>query len=78
MKVRVFGGLKEYFEPEFQLAAPFPLFVFELKQLLKDRNPESVELLKKCRFAVSNRFVSEDFELVEVQEILVMPPSSGG
>lgn len=77
MKVIVFGMLKDYFRAEFELAQ-LPANVSELHQILELQNPNASELLKKCRFAVDNTFVSMTESLGNVQEVLVMPPSSGG
>jgi sulfur-carrier protein len=77
MKVIVFGMLKDYFETEFELAK-LPLDISELYQILERQNPDASELLKKCRFAVYNTFVSMTESLENVHEVLVMPPSSGG
>ena len=77
MKVIVFGMLKDYFEAEFELPK-LPLDISELYQILEQQNPNASELLKKCRFAVNNTFVGMTEKLENVQEILVMPPSSGG
>lgn len=77
MKVIVFGMLKDYFEAEFELTA-LPSNISELNQILEQQNPEASELLKKCRFAVNNTFVAMTESLEKVQEVLVMPPSSGG
>jgi len=77
MKVIVFGMLKDYFQVEFELTT-LPLNISELHQILEQQNPSASELLKKCRFAVKNTFVTMHESLENVQEVLVMPPSSGG
>jgi molybdopterin converting factor small subunit len=77
MKVVVFGMMKDYFEAEFELNQ-VPPNISELYQVLERQNPNASELLKKCRFAVNNTFVAMTESLENVQEVLVMPPSSGG
>ena len=77
MKVIVFGMLKDYFQAEFELTQ-IPSNISELYQILEQKNMHASEILKKCRFAVNNTFVSMTESLENVQEVLVMPPSSGG
>lgn len=77
MKVIVFGMLKDYFQTKFELKQ-VPANISELHQILERQNPNASELLKKCRFAVKNTFVSKTESLENVHEVLVMPPSSGG
>ncbi len=77
MKVIVFAGLKDFFETEFEIEAK-PSTISELRTLLEKSNPASTELLKKCRFAVNNTFVTLDENIENVSEVLIMPPSSGG
>ncbi len=77
MKVKVYAGLKAYFEPMFDIPEA-PVSVGELRKKLLLLNPEAEKLLGTCRFAVVGTFVEDAYGLEEVEEVLVMPPSSGG
>lgn len=77
MIIRVFGGLKDYFEPVFELNKNVSS-VSELREELCSLRPTASQLLEKCRFAVGNTIVDERALLLNSQEIAVMPPSSGG
>ena len=77
MRIKVFGGLKDYFEPTFELETKAET-ISELRSVLSRINPDSQGLLGKCRFAIGNVIVTEQFSLHTIEEVVVMPPSSGG
>lgn len=77
IKITVFAGLKDFFEPQFEMDHSFATVEEVAKQLVA-LNPNSESLLKKCRFAVDNSFVNLEFGLEATSELLVLPPSSGG
>ena len=77
MKVQVFAGLKEYFEPTFEVDQKVQN-IDELKQRLILLRPSSAALLESCRFAVNDDFIDDNFELKESDSIIILPPSSGG
>lgn len=77
MLIKVFAGLKDYFEPSFEFSEKIKT-IEELRNELCTIQPASKTLLSKCRFAVQGTFVSDHFEVSDTQEILIMPPSSGG
>lgn len=77
MRIKVFAGLKDYFQPSFEFSEEIKT-IEELRNKLADSQPASKELLGKCRFAVQGAFVSDYFIVHPSQEVLVMPPSSGG
>ncbi|MCU7550777.1 MoaD/ThiS family protein [Chitinophagaceae bacterium LB-8] len=77
MKVQVFAGLKEYFEPTFELEKDVQSIDGLKRQLIRLR-PSSAALLESCRFAVNDDFVDVDYELNEGDTIVILPPSSGG
>ena len=78
MKIRFFASLKDYFGEELTLKDISFQSVEELSVYLKDLKPESSNLLEKCRYAVNNSFVNSEVSLSNIEEVLVMPPSSGG
>jgi sulfur-carrier protein len=77
MKVQVFAGLKEYFDPTFEVDQKVQN-IDELKQRLILLSPSSAALLESCRFAVNDDFIDDSFELKENDSIIILPPSSGG
>ena len=77
MTVQVFAVLKDYFKPEFKLESPI-LSIEELKLELEKMNPSSKKILQACRFAVNDRFVTQEYKLNEHDKVVVLPPSSGG
>lgn len=77
MTIRVFGKLKDYFEPVFTLENKVNT-IPELRKELIALCPDSDQLLSKCRFAVGNTILGEEESLTNPIEIAVLPPSSGG
>ena len=77
MIIKVFAGLKEYFEPSFEFTEEIRT-IEELRTKLANSQPASKELLSKCRFAIQGAFVPDHFEVSSNLEVLIMPPSSGG
>ena len=77
MKVKFFASLKDFFGIEMILEVK-PATVSELYMILVKLKPESEDLLKKCRFAINNSFVPINTSLENTDEVLAMPPSSGG
>jgi molybdopterin synthase sulfur carrier subunit len=77
MKIHVYAGLKDHFEPEFELAGAVHN-TDELKLRLQGLNASAGELLKNCRFAVEEGFIDNDYKLKEHDTVIIIPPSSGG
>ncbi len=77
MKVQVFAGLKDYFEPVFEVDQGIQS-IDDLKRRLVQQRPSSAALLQSCRFAVNDDFVDDDFGLKSSDSIVILPPSSGG
>jgi sulfur-carrier protein len=78
MKIHVYAGLKDYFQPEFEISGEFVRNTDELKALLLTLNDKAGELLSACRFAVEEGFIDNEFKLNEYDTIVIIPPSSGG
>ncbi|MBC7389442.1 MAG: MoaD/ThiS family protein [Opitutaceae bacterium] len=76
MKIKFFASLKDHFGDEMEsddFSTVNDLFIY-----LAKTKPDASDLLIKCRFAVNLAFVGNDSSLLDVSEVLVMPPSSGG
>ncbi|HVS94915.1 MAG TPA: MoaD/ThiS family protein [Puia sp.] len=77
MKIHVYAGLKDYFQPEFELEG-LARNTDELKKLLLAINDKAGKMLASCRFAVEEGFIDNQFKLNEHDTIVIIPPSSGG
>ena len=77
MKIEVFAILKDYFEKEFEIADQLDT-IADLRQHLITINPSSVEVLSRCRFAVADYFVVDNYKVTGNDNIMIIPPSSGG
>lgn len=77
MKIQVFAILKDFFKKEFELKARVTT-ISDVRDHLGLINPEAVYLLKRCRFAVQDEFVTDQYVLTGNEHVVVIPPSSGG
>lgn len=77
MRIQVFAILKDFFKKEFELKARINT-ISELRRHLGMVNPDAVAVLKRCRFAVQDEFVTDQYQLTGNEHIVVIPPSSGG
>ncbi|HLZ88779.1 MAG TPA: MoaD/ThiS family protein [Puia sp.] len=77
MKIHVYAGLKDYFQPEFEVSG-LVRNTDELKALLLTINDKAGAILSSCRFAVEEGFIDNAFKLNENDTIVIIPPSSGG
>lgn len=78
VQVHVFAGLKEFFDPTFEVEIPQGATVADLINNLKSMQTSSSTLLDKCRFAVDQNFISPSYSLVTNEQLYLLPPSSGG
>ena len=78
MKIHVYAGLKDYFQPEFEVEGEFVRNTDELKALLLTLNDKAGDILSSCRFAVEEGFIDNEFKLNEYDTVVIIPPSSGG
>jgi len=77
MEIEVFAILKEHFDKQFSVTGNIEN-IASLRQHLLDINPGAQSILKSCRFAVGDEFVSDTYLLNENDSISIIPPSSGG
>ena len=77
MKIQVFALLKDHFEKEFEVKEQFTDIV-SLKKHLAALQPTATNVLEKCRFAVHDEFINQDYQLTENDTVCIIPPSSGG
>lgn len=77
MKIHVYAGLKDYFQPEFEVEDNVRN-TDELKALLLTINGEAAKMLSACRFAVEDGFIDNAYNLKNHDTIVIIPPSSGG
>jgi len=77
MRIQVFAVLKDFFKKEFELKVKVGT-ISELRVQLGQMNPNAVPVLKRCRFALHDEFVNDQYVLKGNEHIVVIPPSSGG
>jgi len=77
MKIQVFAKLKDFFKREFKIEVKIST-IADLREYMGMVNPDAVQLLKLCRFAVHDEFVSDHYQLDGNEHVIVIPPSSGG
>lgn len=76
-KIKTFAVLKDLLGDSFEISAENNS-IESLKNALIKRNSLSKKVLDSSRFAIDNTFVDADYEFIDGQIILIMPPSSGG
>ena len=77
MKIHVYAGLKDYFQPEFEVESVVRN-TDELKALLLTINGKAEPILSFCRFAVEEGFIDNEYNLYGHDTIVIIPPGSGG
>ncbi len=77
IQIQVFAVLKDYFKSEFEITGSIST-VLELKIEMEKLNPDSKKILQASRFAIDEKFVSQEYKLNENDKVVVLPPSSGG
>ncbi len=77
MKIHVYAGLKDYFQPEFEVESVVRN-TDELKAVLVTINDKAEAMLSSCRFAVEEGFINNEYKLNQHDTIVIIPPSSGG
>lgn len=78
VRVICFAGLRKYFNPELTVMLSFPSSYADLLNQLGNENPEAVHILKNCRIAVDETFVSATNPIDPAKTVFLIPPSSGG
>jgi len=76
--VQVFAALKDFFASEFVLEIEKDASVSLLVEKLSALNPGSQAVLSKCRIAINEKFVSNQYVVKDEERIFIVPPSSGG
>jgi len=76
--VSCFAGLRKYFAATEQIKCTLPVICGEILEKMLAKNPESSVMLSKCRIAIGEQFVPQDFVLIENVVVFLIPPSSGG
>jgi molybdopterin synthase sulfur carrier subunit len=76
MKIHVYAALKEYFQPEFELAGEVR-DTDDLKARLLAINSQADVVLSTCRFAVEDGFIDREFQLKGHNTVVIIPSGSG-
>jgi molybdopterin synthase sulfur carrier subunit len=77
MTIHVYAGLKDYFQPEFELTEEVGN-IDQLMACLLAINDQAAKLLAACRFAVAEGFIDSNYKFKAHEIVIVVPPSSGG
>lgn len=77
MKLIFYAITKDYFGEYLSIDKNI-ISIQDLKQELITQNPEAESIINNCRFAIDMNFVNDFFLLDNVNEVNVIPPSSGG
>lgn len=77
MKVQVFAILKTFFKKEFELTVAI-YTIADLRTHLSVLNPDAAAVLDRCRFAVQDEFITDEYTLNGNEHVVIIPPSSGG
>jgi sulfur-carrier protein len=78
MTILFFAILKEHFPPAIQIKGDLINNCQQLKEHLVSLNKAAEPILNSCRFAVNNKFITDEFTLEDTHTIAIIPPSSGG
>jgi len=78
LKITCFAVLRKYFEATELVKCILPVSCVDILEKLTVKNPEGAMMLGKCRIAIGEQFVPQDFVLTENVELFLIPPSSGG
>ena len=76
--VSCFAGLRKYFAATETVKCTLPATCDEILEKMLAKNPEASVMLSKCRIAIGEQFVPQDFVLTENVVVFLIPPSSGG
>lgn len=76
--VCVFAALKTHFKNEFSLEIDNNISISQLVEKLTVLNPLAKPVLSRCRFAIDENFVSQEYIINDEERICIIPPSSGG
>ena len=76
MKIHVYAALKDYFQPEFELAGEVR-DTDDLKARLLAINSQADIVLSTCRFAVEDGFIDREFQLKGHNTVVIIPSGSG-
>ncbi|TCC84617.1 MoaD/ThiS family protein [Pedobacter hiemivivus] len=77
MRIQVFAILKDFFKKEFELKVALHT-IADLRTHLSLLNPNATPVLNRCRFAVQDEFVTDEYTLTGNEHVVIIPPSSGG
>jgi molybdopterin converting factor small subunit len=78
LKITCFAALRKYFEASELVKCKLPVSCSEIIKQLASKNPEAAIMLGKCRIAIGEQFVPQNFVLTENVVVFLIPPSSGG
>jgi molybdopterin converting factor small subunit len=78
LKIITYAAVKELFGESFEIEIEDGSTIEQLRKNLIMLNPESAGLINKCRFALNESIVNDNTPIKEIENVHIIPPSSGG
>ncbi len=78
IKIQVFASLRDYFDETFDLEVAEGLNISDILDIISIKSPMAIPVLRKCRVAINENFVAENYKIGEADHLFIIPPSSGG
>lgn len=76
--IKTFAALKTFFPGEITQEIPENSNISELIDKLKILKPGATPILDHCMVAVGEEMTDKTYKLKDGEEVLIMPPASGG
>jgi molybdopterin converting factor small subunit len=78
LKINTYAAVKELFGESFEMEIENGSTIDELREKIIKINPASAGIINKCRFAINESIVNGNTLIKEVENVHIIPPSSGG
>ena len=78
LKFITYAAVKEILGSNFELEVEDESTIEMIRKKIIDLNPGSAGLINKCRFAVNDSIVNNNELIKEIENVHIIPPSSGG
>jgi len=78
IKVKTFAALRDIFGRELSLEVENDCCINQITEKLIELKPESSDLISSSRLAINEEFLSGKDIVGDGDELLILPPSSGG
>ena len=78
LKFITYAAVKEILGSSFELEVEDESTIEMIRKKIIDLYPDSAGLINKCRFAVNDSIVNNNELIKEIENVHIIPPSSGG